>query len=161
MSNPKKIKNFFRKDGKFTWGCIKKVKNYPCSSVEIYIKELKDSLDLDSVWTIISDNDGIYEDNANSNYYDSPVIVVAHSHKFIQIHVGSDDSKIEYEEVWPANAKMPKEVEDKINDAQKNGMNIKRGNAWDSKLISKIVSDWVWRQTGNTVDFFFDPNLSP
>lgn len=161
MSSPKKIKNFFRKDGQFTWGCTKKVKNHPCVSVPVYIKELKDSLDLNSAWTIISDNDGIYEDSPNGNHYESPVIMLGHTHKFIQIHVAGDDTKIEYEEIWPVNTKMPQEIEAKINEAKKSNMGIKYGNAWDSKTISKTISDWIWRQTGLTVDFNFDPKLMP
>lgn len=159
MSSNKKIKNWFRKDGQFAWGCgTKKVKDHPCVSIEVYIKEMHDSIDVDCAWTIISDDDTFYEDsNGNGNLN----IVVPHTHKFVQIHDPDDDSKIEYEQIWPANAKASQEIEDKIANAKSKGMAIKRGNAWNPKTVSKAISDWVWRQTGLTVDFNFDPKLMP
>lgn len=155
MSNYKKIKNFFRKDGQFGWNCAKKVKNYPINSVSVYIMEIKNSLGIDCAWEVVSDDD-LIEESANST---NPSIVLSHTHKFIQIYDSKTD-KIVYEEVWPLYSKIPEEVQNKIAEAKTNSYAIKQGNAWDPKLISKKISDWVWHQTGRTVDFNFDPMIS-
>lgn len=158
MSTYKKVKNWFRKDGHFDWNCnTKKVKDHPCVSINVYIKEMHDSIDLDCAWTIISDDDTIYED-MNPNNQVNLSVVVPHTHKFVQIYAVNDD-RVEYEEIWPVKSKMPQEASQKIEDAKKNGKAIKNGNAWDPKTVSKAVSDWVWRQTGLTVDFTFNPSL--
>lgn len=161
MSTYKKVKNWFRKDGHFSWGCnTKRVKDHPCVSIDVYIKEMHDSIDLDCAWTIISDDDTIYDDLNSNNHQVNVSIPVSHTHKFVQIYAANDDEKIEYEEIWPVNTKMPQETCQKIEDAKKNGKAIKNGNAWDPKAVSKAIGDWVWRQTGLTVDFTFDPKLN-
>lgn len=159
----KKIKNWFRKDGQFSWGCFtKKVKDYPCTSIDIYIKEMHESIDVDCAWTIISDDDTIYEDHStnHNNNHGNLTLAIPHTHKFVQIYAVNDNDHVEYEEVWLSNIKMPQEIEQKIEEAKKSGKAIKRGNAWSPNAVSKAISDWVWRQTGLTVDFNFDPSLN-
>lgn len=155
MANYRKIKNYFRKDGKFNWGCQKKAKGYPIDSIDVYIKELKESLGIDYAWTVVSDDDN-YEDSSN---HPSPSICLSSSHKFVQIY-DPKSQKVVYEEIWPLYSKVPEEVQKNINEAKNNGMAIKQGNAWDPKIVSKEISDWVWKQTGFTVDFNFDPSLT-
>lgn len=155
MANYKKIKNWFRKDGKFNWGCAKKVKGYPVDSIDVYIKELKESLDIDYAWSIISNDEGLYEETHQLN----PSITISHTHKFVQIF-DPKNQKIVHEEILPLYSKISEELQKIINQAKVNGMSIKQGNAWDPKIVSKEISDWVWRQTGFTVDFYFDPALT-
>jgi hypothetical protein len=155
-----RIRAWFTKDElSLRWGDdSRRTCDLLCGWIDVHVDEIERDLNLNWVWTVISDED---PDSGSEEVGENQcVLVLPYTHRYVEIYPVGDWSKPEFEAAWEDGLPMSVDIESRISQAQEFGKGVKQGGGWLPETVSKALGDWVWNRVGRTADFVFDPDFT-